>query len=336
MFASFTSTSDIGIDLGTDSVLVYIRGTGIVLHEPAVVAYDLDTNEIKSIGEEAGEMIGRTPGNITAVHPLRHGVVSDYTITEMMLRYFIHKAVGRKTFVRPKITVCVPSSVTEVEKRAVVDATMGAGARDVVLIDEAVAAALGAGVDISKPFGNLVVDIGAGTTDIAVISYGDIVVSESVKVASNDFDDAIIKYLRNQHEVLVGQRSAEEIKKTIGCAFPREFTETMEVTGRNVMTGLPKTVTINSNEIQTALEEPLTRIVEGLHRVLEGTPPELAADVGARGILLTGGGSLLYGMDKLIEEITHIRTTVADDPISVVAIGTGRYTDFLTAIKKEK
>lgn len=328
--------TDIGIDLGTDSVLVYIRGTGVVLHEPSVVAYDRDTNEIKSIGEEARDMIGRTPGNIAAVHPLRQGVISDYTITEKMLRYFIHKAVGRKTFWRPRITVCVPSGVTEVEKRAVIDATMEAGARDVIVIEEPMAAALGAGIDISKPFGNIVVDIGGGTTDIAVISYGDTVVSQSLKVAGNDFDEAIMRYLRKKYEILIGERTAEEIKKQIGSAYPRDVDETMEVCGRNVLTGLPKTVTMSASETRKAMESCLTQIISGLHKVLEETPPELSADIAVNGILLTGGGSMLYGMERLIEQITGIRTYRADDPISVVAIGTGRYTEFMEVKKGEK
>ena len=328
--------TDIGIDLGTDSVLVYIRGTGIVLNEPSVVAYDRDTNEIKSIGEEARDMIGRTPGNIVAVRPLCQGVISDYTITEKMLRYFIHKAVGRKTFWRPRITVCGPSGVTEVEKRAVIDATMEAGARDVIIVEEPIAAALGAGIDISKPFGNIVVDIGGGTTDIAVISYGDTVVSQSLKVAGNDFDNAIIRYLRTKHEVLVGERTAEEIKKQIGTSYPRDEEESMEVYGRDVLTGLPKTVVISSVETQKAFEVCLTQIITGIHKVLEETPPELSADIAVRGILLTGGGSLIYGMDRLIEQVTGIRTTRADDPISVVAIGTGRYTEFMEVKKGEK
>ena len=268
-----------------------------------------------------------------AVHPLRQGVISDYTITEKMLRYFIHKAVGRKTFWRPRITVCVPSGVTEVEKRAVVDATMEAGARDVIVIEEPIAAALGAGIDITKPVGNIVVDIGGGTTDIAVISYGDTVVSQSLKVAGNDFDDAIIRYLRTKHEILVGERTAEEIKKQIGTAYPREVDETMEVCGRNVLTGLPKTVVISSSETRKAFENGLTQIISGIHKVLEETPPELSADIAINGIILSGGGSMLYGMDRLIEQITGIRTRLVDDPISVVAIGTGRYTEF-TEVKK--
>ena len=320
--------SDIGVDLGTDSVLVYIRGTGVVLREPSVVAYDRDTNEVKNIGEEARQMIGRTPGNIVAVHPLRQGVISDYTITEKMLKYFIHKAVGRKTFWKPRITVCVPSGVTEVEKRAVIDATMEAGARDVIIVAEPIAAALGAGIDISKPFGNIIIDIGGGTTDIAVISFGDIVVSTSLKVAGNNFDDAIIRYLRKNHEVLVGERTAEEIKRTIGTAYPRPEDETMEVTGRNVLTGLPKTITLKSSETQQALEENLTQIIEGLHQVLEETPPELAADIVDRGIVLTGGGALLHGMEELIEQKTGINTMIAENPMLVVAEGTGKYAEF--------
>ena len=327
------ASSDIGIDLGTDSVLVYIRGTGIVLREPSVVAYDRDTNEIKSIGEEAREMIGRTPGNITAVHPLRHGVISDYTITQKMLKYFIHRALGRKTFRRPRITVCVPGGVTEVEKRAVLDATMEAGARDVIIVEEPIAAALGAGIDISKPFGNVVIDIGGGTTDIAVISYGDTVVSESIKIGGNDFDEDLIHFLRMKHEILVGERTAEDIKKQIGSAFPGEEEETMEIFGRDVLTGLPKSIKITSEETREAMEGSITRIMSGIHQVLEKTPPELASDISTRGILLTGGGSLLSGMDRLIERITGLRTTLADDPLSVVAIGTGRYTEFLE-IKK--
>lgn len=330
------TTTDIGIDLGTDSVLVYIRGTGIVLHEPSVVAYDRDTNEIKSIGEEAREMIGRTPGNIVAVRPLKQGVISDYTITEKMLRYFIHKAIGRKTFWRPRITVCVPSGVTEVEKRAVIDATMEAGAREVIIVSEPIAAALGSGIDISKPFGNIVVDIGGGTTDIAVISYGDTVVSSSLKVAGNDFDDAIIRYLRKKHEILVGERTAEEIKRQIGTAFPREMEESMEVCGRNVLTGLPKTVVMTSSETQKAFEECLTQIITGIHKVLEETPPELSADIAVRGLLLTGGGSLIYGMDRLIEQVTGIRTIRAEDPMYVVAIGTGRYKEYMDVKKSDK
>ncbi len=320
---------DIGIDLGTDSVLVYIRGVGVVLKEPSVVAYDRDTNQIKAIGDEAYEMIGRTPGNIVALHPLRHGVIADYSVTQRMLRYFIHKAIGRKTFRKPRVCVCVPSQATQVEKKAVIDATMDAGARDVMIIEEPMAAALGAGIDISKPYGNLVVDIGGGSTDIAIISLNDIVVSESVKVAGNDFDDAIIKYVKENYDILLGERTAQDVKKNIGVAFDVIGTKAMTTCGRNILTGLPKNVELTSDEILAAMGECLKQIVNALKRVMEQIPPELAADVANRGILLCGGGSMLIGFEELIEEVTGIRTTTADDPLTVVAIGTGRYMDFI-------
>lgn len=321
--------SDIGIDLGTASVLVYVRGKGVVLKEPSVVAYDKDTNEIRAIGEEARQMMGRTPGNIAAVRPLRQGVISDYTITEKMLRYFIQKAVGRKTLKRPRVCVGVPSGVTEVEKNAVWQATLEAGARDVMIIEEPIAAALGSGIDISRPCGNMIIDIGGGTTDIAVISLGDTVISRSVKIAGDNFDDAIIRYLRKKHNLLVGDRTAEEIKIRIGCAYERVNPLTMQVKGRDLLTGLPKTVEISSDETLEAFRENILQILEAIHQVLEETPPELAADIATRGILLTGGGSLLFGMDDLVEETTGIRTAAVDDPISAVAMGTGRYGDFL-------
>jgi rod shape-determining protein MreB len=321
--------SDIGIDLGTSSVLVYVRGKGVVLKEPSVVAYDKDTNEIKAIGEEARLMMGRTPGNIAAVRPLRQGVISDYTITEKMLRYFIQKAIGRKTLKRPRVCVGVPSGVTEVEKNAVWQATLEAGARDVMIIEEPIAAALGSGIDISRPCGNMVIDIGGGTTDIAVISLNDTVISRSLKVAGDNFDEAIIRYLRKEHNLLVGDRSAEEIKIRIGSVYTRVTPVTMQVKGRDLLTGLPKTVEISSDETLEAFREILLQILEAIHQVLEETPPELAADIATRGILLTGGGSLLYGMDDLVTETTGIKTIAVDDPVSAVAIGTGRYAEFL-------
>jgi rod shape-determining protein MreB len=321
--------SDIGIDLGTSSVLVYVRGKGVVLKEPSVVAYDKDTNEIKAIGEEARLMMGRTPGNIAAVRPLRQGVISDYTITEKMLRYFIQKAIGRKTLKRPRVCVGVPSGATEVEKNAVWQATLEAGARDVMIIEEPIAAALGSGIDISRPCGNLIIDIGGGTTDIAVISLNDTVISRSLKVAGDNFDDAIIRYLRKEHNLLVGDRTAEEIKMRIGSVYTRVTPVTMQVKGRDLLTGLPKTVEVSSEETLDAFRENLLQILETIHQVLEETPPELAADIATRGILLTGGGSLLYGMDDLIAETTGIRTIAVDDPVSAVAIGTGRYAEFL-------
>ncbi|MCD8010018.1 MAG: rod shape-determining protein MreB [Lachnospiraceae bacterium] len=320
---------DIGIDLGTASVLVYIKGKGVVLKEPSVVAYDRDTNEIKEIGEEARKMIGRTPGNIVAIRPLRQGVISDYAITEKMMKYFIRKAMGKKTLRKPRIAVCIPSGATEVEKKAVEDATYQAGAREVSIIEEPIAAAIGAGIDISKACGNMIVDIGGGTSDIAVISLGGTVVSTSVKVAGDNFDEAIVKYMRKKHNLLIGERTAEEIKISIGSAYPRPEMMTMDVRGRNLVTGLPKTMTVTSDEMMDALREPAMQIVEAVLGVLERTPPELAADVYERGIVMTGGGSLLGGLDELIEEKTGINTTIADDPMRVVAIGTGKFIEFV-------
>ena len=323
------AASDIGIDLGTSSVLVYVRGQGVVLKEPSVVAYDKDTNEIKAIGEEARLMIGRTPGNIAAVHPLRQGVISDYTITERMLRYFMQKAIGRKTLKRPRVCIGVPSGATEVERNAVSQAALEAGARNVLIIEEPIAAALGSGVDISRAMGNMVIDIGAGTTDIAVISLNDTVISRTVKIAGDNFDASIIRYLRKQYNLLVGDRTAEDIKIRIGSVVPRISGSGMKVKGRDLLTGLPKTVEISSEETTQALIEDMEKIAEEIHQVLEETPPELAADIATRGILLSGGGSMLYGIDEFVEEKTGIQTVMVDDPISVVAIGTGRYVEFL-------
>ena len=324
------SGTDIGIDLGTASILVYIKGKGVVLKEPSVVAFDRNTNRIKAIGEEARLMLGRTPGNIVAVRPLRQGVISDYNVTEKMLKYFIQKAVGKTRFRKPIISVCVPSGVTEVEKRAVEDATMNAGAKDVKIIEEPIAAAIGAGIDIAKPCGNMIVDIGGGTSDIAVISLGGTVVSTSIKIAGDDFDEAIVRYMRKKHNLLIGERTAEEIKIKIGAAFKRPELLTLDVRGRNLITGLPKTVTVNSDETVEALKETTTQIVEAVHSVLEKTPPELAADIADRGIVITGGGGLLYGLEQVIEQRTGISTATADDPMTAVAIGTGKYVEFLS------
>ncbi len=327
---------DIGIDLGTASILVYIKGKGIVLKEPSVVAFDRDTNEIKEIGEEARKMIGRTPGNIVAIRPLRQGVISDYDITEKMLKYFIKKAMGKKTLRKPRISVCIPSGATEVEKKAVEDATYQAGAREVSIIEEPVAAAIGAGIDISKACGNMIVDIGGGTSDVAVISLGGTVVSTSVKIAGDDFDEAIVRYMRKKHNLLIGERTAEEIKIAIGSAYPRPEMTTMDVRGRNLVTGLPKTMTVTSDEMMDALKEPALHIVAAVHNVLERTPPELAADVYERGIVMTGGGSLLRGLDELIEEKTGINTMVAEDAMTVVATGTGKFIEFIHDKKKDE
>ena len=323
------ASADIGIDLGTSSILVYTKGKGIVLKEPSVVAYDKDADKVKAIGEEARQMIGRTPGNIMAIRPLRQGVISDYTITEKMLRYFIQKAMGRKTLKRPRVCVGVPSGATEVEKNAVWQAALEAGARDVMIIEEPIAAALGAGIDISRPCGNMIIDIGGGTTDIAVISLGDTVVSRSLKLGGDDFDEAVIRYLRKQHNLLVGDRTAEDVKIRIGGVYERVSPLLMQVKGRDLITGMPKTVEVSSTEMLEAFKENIIQILEVVHQVLEDTPPELAADIATRGILLTGGGSMLFGMDDLIGETTGIQTTAVDDPISAVAIGTGRYTEFI-------
>ena len=322
--------TDIGIDLGTASVLVYVKGKGVVLKEPSVVAFDRNTNKIKAIGEEARLMLGRTPGNIVAVRPLRQGVISDYTVTEKMLSYFISRTVGKSLFGRkPRISVCVPSGATEVEKKAVEDATYQAGAREVSIIEEPVAAAIGAGIDIAKPCGNMIVDIGGGTADIAVISLGGVVVSNSIKVAGDDFDEAIVRFMRKKHNLLIGERTAEEIKINVGTVYKRPENLTMDVRGRNLVTGLPKTVTVTSEETEEALREPAYQIVDAVHNVLERTPPELAADISDRGIVLTGGGSLIQGLEELIEEKTGINTMTAEDPLTAEAIGTGKYIEYL-------
>lgn len=328
--------TDIGIDLGTASILVYIKGKGVVLKEPSVVAIDRDTDTIRAIGEEARLMIGRTPGNIVAVRPLRQGVISNYSVTEQMIKYFIQKAVGKRSYKKPRISICVPSGATEVETKAVEDASFQAGAREVFIVEEPLAAAIGAGIDISKPCGNMVVDIGGGTTDIAVISLGDTVESTSVKVAGDDFDDAIVRYMRKKHNLLVGERTAEEIKIGIGTCFKKTEVKKMEVRGRNLVTGLPKIIEVTSEEVEEALREATTQIVEAIHGVLENTPPELSADIAVRGIVLTGGGCLLDGLEELIESKTGINTMTAEDPMTAVAIGTGRYLEVMDEMNQEK
>lgn len=320
--------ADIGVDLGTASVLVYVRGKGVVLKEPSVVAYNRDNGKIMAIGEEARLMIGRTPGNITAVRPLRQGVISDYTVTEKMMKYFVEKAIGRRSLRKPRISVCVPSAATEVEKKAVEDAAYQAGARAVSIIEEPIAAAIGAGIDISRPCGNMIVDIGGGTTDIAIISLGGAVVSTSIKIAGDDFDESIVRYMRKKHNLLIGDQTAENIKIKIGTCYEGSAEDMMEVRGRNLVTGLPKTVMVTAEETQEALHENTAQIVEVVRSVLEQTPPELAADVADRGIVLTGGGSLLRGLEQLIEGATGITTMTAENPMNCVAIGTGQYVEF--------
>ena len=326
-------SSDIGIDLGTANCLVYLKDRGIVFSEPSVVAISKQTHEALAVGNEAKKMLGRTPANIVAVRPLRDGVISDYDITERMLKYFIRKTCGSGRFFKPKIMVCVPSGVTEVEKRAVREAATQAGGKDVYLMEEPVAAAIGAGIDISKPDGVMVIDIGGGTTDIAVISLGGIVASTSVKMAGDKFDESIIKYMRKVHKLYIGERTAEELKLTIGTAYPREESISKECRGRDLVTGLPKSVEISSEEMMEALEEPLFTICEAVHNVLERTPPELAADISNSGIIVTGGGALMYGIDKRIQERTGIKVIIAEDPKSCVAIGTGKSLDILDKLE---
>ena len=318
--------TDIGIDLGTANVLVYVEGKGIVLEEPSVVAIEKNTKKVLAVGNEARKMIGRTPANISVIRPLKEGVISDYEATEMMLKYFTEKIVEKKGFrrlVMPRIMVCVPTGVTEVEKRAVEEATREAGARDVYIIEEPIAAAIGAGIDISLPNGNMVIDIGGGTTDIAVISLGGAVVSQSIKIGGDKFDTAIVNYIKKKHNLLIGERSAESLKVEIGAAIRTEEEKFMKISGRNIIKGLPQTIEISSYEMAEALEECVKQIVSTAKSVLEKTPPELSADISTSGIIMTGGGALLRGLDKRIEEATGIKVIVADDPLSCVARGTG-------------
>ena len=320
---------DIGIDLGTASVLVYIKGKGVVLNEPSVVAIDKNTGRLLKVGAEAQAMLGRTPGNIVAIRPLRDGVISDYDMTERMLKEFIRKGTGGFHLSPPRIMVCVPPGIREGEEGAVIDAGRQAGARRVYLIEEPVAAAIGAGIDITKPDGHMVVDIGGGTSDIAVISLSGVVESASIKVAGDQFNESIVKYMRRKHNILIGERTAEQMKMEIGCVYPKEEEATIEIKGRCLMTGLPKTITVNSTEMMEAFEEPVERILEAVHNVLERTPPELVADISNNGIVMTGGGSLVDGFDKLITARTGIHTVVAEDAISCVAEGTGKSLDSL-------
>ena len=327
----FKFRADIGIDLGTASVLVYLKGKGVILKEPSVIAIDQNTDEVLAVGGEARQMLGRTPGNITAIRPLKDGVISDYGITQRMLRYFIKKAAGKSLF-KPRVIVCVPSGITGVEKRAVIDATNQSGAIKTYLIEEPIAAAIGAGIDISEANGNMIIDIGGGTTDVAVISLGGIVVSRSIKIAGDECDEAITKYIRRKHNMMIGERSAEELKISIGSAYPRETELFKDIRGRNLLTGLPMNVTISSTDMLEALKEPIQEIVETVHIVLERTPPELASDIGDKGIIMTGGGALIYGLDKLITERTGIQVRVADDPVSCVVIGTGKSLESLETL----
>ena len=321
--------NDIGIYLGTTNCLVYSTGKGLVLQEPSVVVYDKDTEKIRAIGEEAKQMSNHVNSNMEVIRPIRQGVIVDFVVLEKMLKYFITKAMGRRAFRKPRISVCVPSGITEIERKAVEEATYQAGAREVYLVEEPIAAAIGAGVDITKPFGNLIVDIGGGTTDIAVISIGGVVVSSTIKVAGDSFDQAIISYIRKTHGLFISEDAAETIKVRIGTAIEEVNPQVMEVKGRNVLTGLPKKIKLTSEEIREALKDATGQIVEAVHGILEKTPPELVADIVDRGIVLAGGGALLKGMDTLIEQRTGVNTLTVQDSMHVVAVGTGMYAEIM-------
>ena len=332
MFGGFGR--DMGIDLGTANTLVYVKGRGIVVQEPSVVAIDNETKQVLAVGEEAKRMVGRTPGSIVAVRPLQDGVIADFDVTERMLRHFIGLANRRIGFFRPRVVVAVPSGVTEVEKRAVIDATLSAGAKDARLIEEPMAAAIGCGLPVQEPSGSMVVDIGGGTTEVAVISLGGIVTHRSVRVGGDELDEAIVQHVRRQYNLLIGERTAEEVKHTIGSAYPMDEHRNMDVRGRDLVTGLPKTVTLSSDEVREAMAEPISAIVEAVRVTLERTPPELAADVMERGIMLAGGGALVRGMDKLLSEETGMPIHVADDPLTAVVRGTGAVLEHLDLLQR--
>jgi len=326
--------SDLGIDLGTANTLVFSQGVGVMIQEPSVVAIDTQKNMVLAVGDEAKKMIGRTPGNVIAVRPLRDGVIADFDVTETMLRYFIKKALPNRVFNKPRIIVGVPSGITGVEKRAVLDATYNAGAREAYLIEEPMAAAIGADLPVSEPTGSMIVDIGGGTTEVAVISLGGIVVSKSIRVAGDEMDEAIIAHCRENYRLLIGERTSEEIKITLGSAYPMDEEKTMEIRGRDLVSGLPKTFTITSEEIREALRDPIRTIVEGIKMTLEKTPPELSSDIMDLGITLAGGGALLRGLDRHIYQETSIHVHIAKDPLECVALGTGKALEEIDVLKK--
>jgi rod shape-determining protein MreB and related proteins len=330
---SFLS-SDLAIDLGTANTLVYAKGKGVVVSEPSIVAVNRVTGKVEAVGKDAKDMLGRTPGNIVAIRPMKDGVIADFEITEKMLSHFIRRAHNRNTLVRPRIIIGIPSEVTQVEKRAVKDSALKAKASEVYLVDQAMAAAIGAGLPITEPSGNMVVDIGGGTTDIAVISLAGIVYSKSVRVAGNEMDEAIIQYIKKKYNLLIGERTAEQIKLEIGSAFPLDEPITMEIKGRDLIEGIPKTLTITDAEIREALSEPISLIVNAVRVALERTPPELSADIVDRGIVLTGGGSLLKNLDRLLREETGLPVSVAEDPLSSVVLGTGKMLSDFELLRK--
>ena len=326
-------SNDLAIDLGTANTLIYVKGKGIVLSEPSVVAIKKGTNTVLKVGKEAKEMLGRTPGSIVAIRPMKDGVIADFDVTEQMIRQFIWKIHNRKTLVRPRIIMCVPSGITQVEKRAIRDSAEQAGAREVHLIEEPMAAAIGAGLGVQEPSGNMIVDIGGGTTEVAVISLGGIVYSQSVRIAGDEMDEAIIQYLKRKYNLLVGERTAENIKIHIGSAYPFDEPRKMEIKGRDLVDGIPKALTINDSDIREALHDPIYAIVDAVKTALERTPPELASDLAEKGIVMAGGASLLHGLDTLIALETHLRVRVADDPLSCVVLGTGKVLDELNLLK---
>lgn len=335
MFGFFNKFShDMGIDLGTANTLVHVKGKGIIIREPSVVAVDKANNEVLAIGAEAKQMIGRTPGHIIAIRPMKDGVIADFDITQSMLKFFIKKVIGKNSLVRPRIVVGVPSGVTEVEKRAVIDATVQAGAREAYLIEEPMAAAIGAGLPVQEATGSMVVDIGGGTCEVAVISLGGIVVSKSIRTGGDAMDDAIVRYIRKTFSLLIGERTAEEVKINIGTAMPLENPEEMDIRGRDLVSGLPKNITINSNQVCEALNEPVTNILDAVRNTLERTPPELAADIMDRGVVMTGGSSLLRNLDRIMSRDTGMPVYVSDDALSCVALGTGLAVENVDVYKK--
>jgi len=325
---------NIGIDLGTANVIVYVQGKGIVVSEPSVLAIDRETSRILAVGEEARQMIGRTPGDIVAIRPLKDGVIADYQVTETMLRHFIQRVCGKRPLFKPQIVVCVPSGVTSVEKRAVLEAAMQAGGKEVYLISEPMAAAIGAGIDVSEPSGNMVVDVGGGTTDIAVIALGGEVVSDSIRIGGDKFDDAIVRFVRREYNLIIGERTAEYCKINLGCVYRPDRHKTLEIRGRDSVTGLPRTVVIDQERLAMALEESIRAIIQAVRTVLEKTPPELSADIMDKGIVLTGGGSLLEGFDELVTAETGIPAHLADDPMSCVALGTGKVLESIRKLRQ--
>ncbi|MBU0759369.1 MAG: rod shape-determining protein [Candidatus Omnitrophica bacterium] len=327
-------SNDMGIDLGTATTLVYVKGQGIVLCEPSVVAIQKGTHNVLAVGEEAKRMLGRTPGNIVAIRPMKDGVIADFEITEDMLRYFIKKVHNRRVFVRPRMVIAIPSGITEVEKRAVKDSAEHAGAREVYLVEEPISAAIGVGLPIQEPSGNMIIDIGGGTTEIAVISLAGIVFSRSIRIGGDELDESIIEHLKKTYNLMIGERTAEDIKIKIGSAYPLEEELTMEVRGRDLVAGLPKTITISSEEIREAIAGPVAAVLEATRMTLERTPPELSADLIERGIILAGGGALLRGIDKLISEETGLPVHVAEDPMTAVALGTGKVLSEIKYLKK--